>query len=273
MKRGKKDKFNIWSLWSAIVATVIGVLLTHYFTLKEIDYEKSIEIVTYNESENELLIDAQKYYLTQEYSEVIHIYNMKKFATNPVALSNMAYMYENGISYGKNIEKARELYCKAAKLDDKRCVDNYILFTIKYPISYENLLEVLQEGIKQNSEVPIQFIKSYFNDENVTEQDVMNFWKLDFEQQKEILKLQTDYKLKDESEEISDELIAEIVYYEKEEPMKYKELKYELNYGTDIGIYKKIVPVYIDVPIGEARIYYENFIYSNENYPQFIMIQ
>lgn len=256
----------------AVAVAAIGCFLTHYFTIKEIDYEKSIQIVSNNESEEELLRDAQNYYQIEEYSEVIHIYNMNKFETNPVALNNMAYMYENGISYGKNIEKARNLYYKASKLGNERCVDNYILFTIKYPVSYENLLAVLQDGIKQKSEVPILFIKSYFSNENVTDQEIMSFWELDFEQQKEILELQTDYKLKEETEDISEELIAEMVYYEVKENMVIKNLEYNLDFGANIGIYKKIVPVYVDVPVGEARKYYENFIFANENSTQFIMI-
>lgn len=51
--------------------------------------------------------------------------------------------------------------------------------------------------------------------------------------------LQTDYKLKEETEDISEELIAEIVYYEVKENMVIKNLEYNLEFGANIGIYKK----------------------------------
>lgn len=52
--------------------------------------------------------------------------------------------------------------------------------------------------------------------------------------------LQTDYKLKEETEDISEELIAEMVYYEVKENMIIKNLEYDLDFGANIGIYKKM---------------------------------
>lgn len=267
------EKDKIIGVKIPLLCIVVSTLLTHFFTLKEIDYEKTLQIIENNESEEELLMEAQRYFLLEEYAEVIHIYNQDKMENNPTALSNLGYMYENGIVYGKDIEKAREYYEKSAALGNSNCMENYILFTIKYPKSYDNLLGVLQNGFEHNSNTVYEFIKSYFSDVNATREDVKKFLDLDTDSKIEILQYQVDYRLKEETEEIADEMICEKMYYEAQEKVKYKNLEYNLDCGDQVGIYKNIVPVYLNVPVGEIRNYYINFMFSNDNETQFVFYE
>lgn len=144
----------------AFIPIILGCFLTHYLALKAIDYEQAYRIVQNNETEEELLQSAANYFLTDNYVETIHIYNMDKLENNVIALNNLGYMYEHGLAYGKDIEKAREYYEKANNLGNYDALENYILFTIKYPLSFDNLISVLREGYAHNSETVKSFIKS-----------------------------------------------------------------------------------------------------------------
>lgn len=252
------------------VVSVICVLLTHYFTLKEIDYESAIQIVKENATVEELLEEAQKYYTIGEYAETVHIYNMDIVEQNVVALNNLGYMYEHGIIYGKDIEKAREYYKNAARLGNYDSLENYIIFTIKYPESFENLLNVLEWGYDEKSEIVDQFICSYYSKDDITKDDVQEFLQMDYERKIEILKYQIDMRLKEETEELADEMISENVYYETQERVTYKELPYDiLNDGEK---YIKRVPVTMTIPVGEVRTYYIDFLFTHEHDTKFIYL-
>ena len=262
-------KIPLFSLAITSIVAVICVFLTHYFTLKEIDYESALQIVKENATVEELLLDAQKYYSIGEYAETIHIYNMDVMEVNAVALNNLGYMYENGVVYGKNIEKAREYYERAATLGNSESMENYIIFTIKHPKSFKNLLNVLNLGFENKSEAVYEFIGDYYRKGDVSQEDIQSFLQMDYERQIEVLKYQVDTRLKDETEEIADEMIQEKAYYETEEMMFYKELTDD-SYGS--GIFRRKAEVNIPVPIGEIRAYYIDFLFGYEHDTKFIFL-
>lgn len=265
-----KNKLILSFIMSLGIA-IIGCILTHYFTIKEIDYEQAYAVAEQNESEEALLQKAEKYYLINNYIETIHIYNMEKLNTNAIALSNLGYMYEHGLGYGKDIEKAREYYQKANCLGNKTAMENYVLFTIKYPISFDNLLRVLRGGFEEESEVAYNFIATYLDDPNPTKDQIAQIMSYDNEKLKEILCYQIDSRLKETTENLSDELMVKQVYYETKEDIQYKTLEYMLDSGED-GIYIKKVPVTISVPVGDLRSYYLDFVFSYNNLTEFILL-
>ena len=127
MKRSKyemKEKKSIQlTFYKEVILVILGAVLTFGFGLVLIDYEAAGQIVEMNQSEDDLLLDAQKYFLLGEYAEAIHIYSIDKMEKNDIALNNIGYMYENGIVYRKDIEKAREYYEKAARLGNIECLE------------------------------------------------------------------------------------------------------------------------------------------------------
>lgn len=114
-------------------------------------------------SEEELLCTAEKYFEMGDYLEVIRIYGNENLETNSIALNNMAYMYENGYGINKDLNKAIELYCAAAKLDASIAMDNYVIFVLQHPKSYWQILNVLQEGCDAGSVQAAKFCASYMD--------------------------------------------------------------------------------------------------------------
>lgn len=254
----------------SIVPVILGCFITHYLALKAIDYEQAYSIVENNATEEELLQSAANYFLTDNFVETIHIYNMDKLENNAIALNNLGYMYEHGLAYGRDIEKAREYYEKANNLRNYDAMENYILFTIKYPLSFDNLISVLREGYAHNSETAKSFIKSYFYDSNPSDDDLEGFINLDDILLQEILCYQIDYRLKEDTEIIDDGMLGKRVYYEAQEDIEYKTLQYEINSEDHSSTYVQSIPVYINVPVGEIRYYYINFMFADDRETQFI---
>ena len=152
MQHTKETKFftkkDIKTVLLAIFSGTFTAIITFFFTLKSIDYENSLEIINNNSSEIELLVEAQHYYDQEEYLKVLTIYNLEKLNQNPIALNNMAYMYEHGIYVKKDIENARKYYKMASTLGNSTAENNWFLFNIAYPESYENLLKIFGINIK-----------------------------------------------------------------------------------------------------------------------------
>ena len=271
----KKDKIlgivvPILCAFITLISTILGCFITHYLTLKAIDYERAMELAENNESEEKLLQSAANYFLTDNYVETIHIYNLDKLENNAIALNNLGYMYEHGLAYGKDIEKAREYYKKASKLGNNEAMENYILFTIKYPLSFDNLLSVLREGYAHNSETVKAFIKSFFYDPIPSDDELGDFINRDDTFLQEILCFQSGYRLKEDTEIIDDGMLGKSVYYEAQKEVEGTILQYLLDLGEQSGIYVRRIPVYINVPVGETRHYYIYFLFSDDNETQFI---
>lgn len=264
------SKKDILYVSISLISVILGCFITHYLALKAIDYEQAYRIVENNETEEELLQSAANYFLTDNYVETIHIYNMDKLENNVIALNNLGYMYEHGLAYGKDIEKAREYYEKANNLGNYDAMENYILFTIKYPLSFDNLISVLREGYAHNSETVKSFIKSYFYDSRPSDDELDNFINLDDILLQEILCYQIDYRLKEDTEIIDDGMMGKRVYYETQEDIEYKTLQNEINSEDHSSTYVQSIPVYINVPVGEVRYYYIDFLFSKDHDTQFI---
>lgn len=165
MKKKKMKKLLI-KVTYLIGPIIISSIITHYYSIKEINYENSLQIIQLNETEYELLEKAEKYFKIDSYIETAHIYNLEKLNTNPIALNNIGYMYENGMLYETNIRKAREYYYKAAKLGNIEAIENYILFSLKYPISIDSTIDVIKFGYENNSYNIKNFLLEYVPNED-----------------------------------------------------------------------------------------------------------
>ena len=127
----------------------------------------------------------------------------------------------------------------------------------------------LNLGFENKSEAVYEFIGDYYRKGDVSQEDIQSFLQMDYERQIEVLKYQVDTRLKDETEEIADEMIQEKAYYETEEMMFYKELTDD-SYGS--GIFRRKAAVNVPVPIGEVRVYYIDFLFGYEHDTKFIYL-
>lgn len=114
-------------------------------------------------SENDLLARADSFYNIGDYYEVINIYKDDRLSINPIALNNLGFIYENGLGVDASISIAKKYFNQAAKLNNQNAIDNYMIFNIKYPYTYDDLLENLKFGYINKSEVVYKFINENFN--------------------------------------------------------------------------------------------------------------
>lgn len=273
MKRKKRKfvKTIISNIVLPIVFTLLTLVITHYMNLREIDYEYSTQMRDAKVSEEELLEIAQKNFLIENYIETLNIYNKEKMKTNAIAISNTAFMYENGIVFKKNIQKARELYKRAAQLGERTAKENWILFNISFPRSYIELIEILKQGYEDKSKIVSEFVESYFpKNSNHT---LKEFFMLEQSQQEKILKMQ-QYELEC-SEEVAKNIGKEFVSSKK---IKSKKINVEVGENVveytfnELGNYLSRKKVISEVKSYYLTYYQKVFYFSAKNKTSYITI-
>lgn len=175
MKRDKKIEITVAAICT-IIASVIAVLVDHAFdnSPRHID------------DEEQLLSAAEDYFKIGDTVKATEIY--QKLETNPIALNNMAFFYATG-EYGfeQNIDKAKELYEKAYKLDSE-FVSQYIDINLLYPEDVEETIDLLELGCESKDEATASFLTKIIRKEYPEyEETASDFflqqekqWKIDF---------------------------------------------------------------------------------------------
>lgn len=185
----KRKLISVMIVLATITTILTGIVLRNYSFLPE----KTM-------SDLELLNKAEQYYKIQDYFETLTIYSMPQLDTNPIAISNKAYCYENSLGVRKDLTLAKQLYLKAAKLGNDEVEDNAVAYVLNNPESYDEILEVL----RMNCDRPCvwEFINSCMLGKSVADRSIaMEFFNLDNEAQINILESST-YVFKDESKDI-----------------------------------------------------------------------
>lgn len=85
--------------------------------------------------EKTLLNYAQFYYLANNYEGVARIYGLSALSNNPIALTNLGYMYANGIFFQQNLEMAENYYNKAIELGCQQAMANKVAMYLKFKLS------------------------------------------------------------------------------------------------------------------------------------------
>lgn len=157
MDKKKLKKVFIQILINLIVL-VIGCMITHYLTLKEIEYDHRLD---QNEdlSVNDLLVRADNYYKLGEYIKTAEIYHNEDLEDCAFALNNLASLYANGMGVAQDIEKAKDLYYKAYSLDES-FLGGYVAVNVIYPQSLNEINTLIKQGIEQNESGTVRFVKA-----------------------------------------------------------------------------------------------------------------
>lgn len=140
-----------------LIVAIIAAACGHFFTIQEINYEHQLNMNSL--SIEEMLEKAENYYKFNDYLKVIDIYKNKKLEDNPVALYNLAYFYARGIGIEQDIDKAKELY-QRSYLVSEEYIGGYVAINILNPESIGNVMNLITEGIKNNDEYTIRYIKA-----------------------------------------------------------------------------------------------------------------
>lgn len=202
-KSKKLYKTTISNIISGTIVAIISALLTHYLTLKQIQYSYNFDIAKYEEgqyTQEELLERALKYYDVEQYLDVINIYNLDTMETNPIALNNLAYMYEKGIFFSVNIEKAKELYFHASQLGCQTATDNYVIISLQNPNNIDEMLAALKYGYQNNSITVYQYIEPFTYEGG---KSIDDFFELNDYEQKDLL-IQASYWVEIDKDEYKD---------------------------------------------------------------------
>ena len=88
-----------------------------------------------NTDEKTLLNYAQFYYLANNYEGVARVYGLSTLSNNPIALTNLGYMYANGVYFQQNIEMAENYYNKAIELGCQQAMANKVAMYLKFKLS------------------------------------------------------------------------------------------------------------------------------------------
>lgn len=145
MKRDKKIEITVVAICT-IIASIMAPIVDHSFD----DSAKHID------DEEQQLNIAEDYFKMGDTVTAMEIY--QKLETNPIALNNMAFFYATG-KYGfeQNIDKAKELYEKAYRLDSK-FTSQYVAINLLYPEDVEATIDLLELGCKSKDEVTASFL-------------------------------------------------------------------------------------------------------------------
>lgn len=154
-----------------------------------------------NMDKESLLTYAKNAFEAGDYDRVIQIYSMNKMAGEPIVLTNMAYMYANGIYFSFNIDKADYYYDLAIAQGFEMALSNKLALHLRY--QDEVCLDILRQGYELNNNNIINFFALHYTAINIK----------DVEENKEYLR---NYLENMNREEQWEELISERFYYWKD---------------------------------------------------------
>lgn len=110
--------------------------------------------------EGSLMNYANFYYTSNNLEGVVRIYGNSKLANNPVALTNLGYMYANGIYFEQNFEIAEKYYDQAISLGFEQAICNKLAMYLKNKLP--DTISVLNEGFENRNDKIARFVSSNY---------------------------------------------------------------------------------------------------------------
>lgn len=140
------------------INTEENVVSENSINSNNINYNNQITNNTVFEDANSdvetLLNYAQFYYLANNYEGVARIYGNSLLSDNPIALTNLGYMYANGVYFQQNLEIAERYYDKGIELGLQQAMANKVAMYLKYKLPNTEL--IIEEACeKRNMDVGI----------------------------------------------------------------------------------------------------------------------
>lgn len=248
-----------------LVAMMIIFVCSSVFVLKY-DFEEEESFM----SEEEMLAKAEEYFAIKDYFKTVEIYNNSKLDTNPIALNNLGYMYENGIFFEKDISVACEFYKKAADLGNAEAYENYIIIRLKNPLNYYEIISLIREGLKINSGAVNKIVGYCIED--INEETIEKFAALSDEEMISVISNNMTERVVDEREirEIENNDFYSIKYVT--EPKKVQSSTYEYWVKEGDFVSKRSIPIFIEIK--ETKEIYSSKVFAlyNELETTFIKI-
>lgn len=143
-----------------LIKKIVKIEDYNFSTNSQITYNTMFED---NNTDAETLMNYAKYYYNaKNYEGVVRIYGNSKLSDNVIALTNLGYMYANGIYFEQDLEQAEFYYNKAIALGYDRALSNKLAMYLKYNL--DNIIELFQLGYSLNNDAITDFIYSFYND-------------------------------------------------------------------------------------------------------------
>ena len=172
-----------------IISAIISGYFTHVFDVQTLKAEH--ELYNENDTVEELLLKAQNYYKMGRYDKAVEIYNMEKLEQTPLAMSNLAYFYVNGIYLSQDIDKAKELY-KNAFFIDENYIDSYFKILLKYPDNWNEIVDIINQGLNLKCDSTYQFFSYITKCTTDNNPFIEEYLKMDDHEKKEFLESNTE---------------------------------------------------------------------------------
>lgn len=266
------NQSNNFVIWLGILGSICSILGISIWGI----YNSLTKDTPINSDSEDLLIEAEKYYKMEEYSKVYKIYTLDSMQTNSIALTNLAYFYENGIFVSQDISLAKELYDKAYKLDNKDALENWVKFNIKYPD--EMFINHLWEAYNLGSNTVCDFIYEYLDSAHKNEDAILHFFSITSDEQFVFLLNRTyEERVCDEAIEIIAPkyiINKEHVVEEEEHFMgTYEEETNAENKYPDLDNIMSVTPLYGKTI--KSSLYYTRFFFTFSRYnpTEFVYIE
>lgn len=204
----KSIQNNLTFFSKILLVCGIGFLVTSVVQSKQIptgipgaesssvDFNNSSQ--QYETSMEQALVQAEFYYDGRMYEQLIELYSSELLRENPIALSNLGYMYSKGIHFEKNHEVALQYYELAAGKGLKEAVHNLISLKLHNCKTFEEVVVTLEQGFDFGDYNTLLFLGSILCGKELSETateliedtfmaDIESFFTLDSEAQSDIL--------------------------------------------------------------------------------------
>ncbi len=148
---GKKKK-PILEIVAIGLITLCSIIFINNYDFKSEDNLKSRE---------EIISLGIKNVEAEDYIDAAYYFSLEKVDTDPVALNNLAHLYENGLGISKDLDLASDYYHKAANLHNLEAEKNNIAFIIQHPKTYEEVISCLRKGYSIEDPSTMEFLSFY----------------------------------------------------------------------------------------------------------------
>lgn len=111
-------------------------------------------------SEQQILAQAELYYNGEQYKSVVELYTSDLLLENPIALNNLGYMYSKGIYFDQDFDTAVHYYELASNQGSSDAVHNLIAIQLHSCATFEEVVNVLNTGYNSGDKGTFLFLGS-----------------------------------------------------------------------------------------------------------------
>ncbi len=161
-----KNDVNTYKIMVQELNTTVTNLNSQIFNIKgDMNQEwNSTYIYEYEKSVISLLNEAEVFYDSKRYEEVLKVYSDERLRDNVIVLNNLGYMYANGYYVEQDFKVAERYYNEAIESGSIDAYNNKLSMYLKYCL--DDIPNVITEGYDLGSKEAAAFVSEFSDSEN-----------------------------------------------------------------------------------------------------------